>query len=1393
MSFVYERPDADLIDGDWTDPYGNQSLFDKVDESSDSPSDYDLEYIISGVDPSNDTALLRLSDQTGSTPASIRYRIKKQGTSGTIDIDVELRQGATVISRWTHLDVSTTYTTYTQPIDPAAFALISDPSDLRIAVNAVERWWLDDAMVDLDFDNDRYYQLQNNFDEILLLHFDGVDAATTTADSSLRHTVTFNGNAQLDTAQSKFGSSSLLLDGTGDSVSLDGSEDFAFGIGDFTVDCWVRPTLGAVSAIIDFGEFNNTNFEVYYLIGGGLFFYAAGADRISGGVSVNGGQWNHIAVARASGQTRLYLNGVQVGAAYADSNNYTNVPSYPVIGDDGLGGFGVTGWIDEVRVIKGRAAFPPGGFSVPTAAYGDKYPVALLLHGDGVDAATIIPDSAGRHQVTANGNAQLDTAQFKFGTASILFDGTGDYLDVAGNLADFVLSTADFTLDLWVRFNSLSGTPTLFDGRSAEPSVNPLLYVSSSKLTYKVNGTDIIVGTTTLSTATWYHVALVRQSGLTGLFLNGVMEAAASDSSVYVGSAARIGADFNGSNGLNGWIEELRFVKGFAAWLPIPQQLLMHMDGADASTTFTDATGRHSTTAIGNAQLDTAQFKFGTASVLFDGTGDGLNVADTGDFDFGTGNFTMDLWIRLNSTATDQSIFDFNTSDPRIIVSFQTSTKEIQVAFQTVWSFGSGSNTIANTGQWYHIALTRSGSTFYLFVDGVLKNTNSPASSDIQCGANLKVGIHLNDSSNPFNGWMDEIRIVKGVAMWTGLFYVPTSPYGLVTGFSVPTVAYAMNWTRDKYASLLCHFNGPDTSTSMNDATGKHQLTANGSAQIDTAQSKFGGASAFFEGTTSNLSTTDALTEFAFGSGDFTIDFWLRPNAATHSGRCYAGGFLTDADKPIIDIISGQMYWRFNSGTQIIGTTVLAAATWYHIAVARSGNATKLFVNGVQEGSTYTGTESLDNDSSNNCPRIGSNVTGGSNFLNGWIDELRVIKGYAAWTGDFTPPVAPYRAGEPQVNRFISLTRASVAYETNAAKQLTLAKTSEIRISDLGMQVEDARTNTKTRSQEFDNSSEWNTIQNITVTADAAVAPDATTTADKLIPNTTNAFDHTIGNVCNSTGIGLVTWSCYFKPAGYNYASIIGQDQTADTRLFVMFDLVGGTIAQTITNMGSGAAPTQVSSSIEVLGNGWVRGSVTFSVVNNNLTMNVAVHNATPRASYAGDGTSGVYAWGAQCELGAFASSYIPTTSASATRATDSILLIKDALAAFKSVNGSLISKVAVTVSTTVIPAIIGGDDFLIINTDNKVHLISNSDNPGNGTSLRPNDDNVGYSWDSANFSIILNGGTVKTGTDNLRHVAPQYLGGNSAGAYSQLWGYMSRATFWNYKLSDATLQALTV
>jgi Concanavalin A-like lectin/glucanases superfamily len=623
------------------------------------------------------------------------------------------------------------------------------------------------------------------------------------------------------------------------------------------------------------------------------------------------------------------------------------------------------------------------------------------------------------------------------------------------------------------------------------------------------------------------------------------------------------------------WIKgssiDLDFAGGHYYSNTTPQaSLLLHMDGADASTTFTDTMGRHTVTAIGNAQIDTAQSKFGGASALFDGTGDGLNVADTGDFDFGTGDFTIDLYIRLNSTATDQSIFDFNTTDPRIIISFQTSTKEIQVAFQTVWSFGSGSNTIANTGQLYHIALTRSGSTFYLFVDGVLKNTNSPSSSDIQCGANLKLGIHLNDTSNPFNGWMDEVRIIKGFAAWTSSFTPPTAPY-------TPTVA-------------------------------------------------------------------------------------------------------------------------------------------------------------------------LD------------------------------------------------------ANSFLTCSRASIGYAKTSSGTLTLFASNTLRITDLGLLIEDARTNLRTSSQDI-TSADWNKT-NATATANVTAAPDGTTTADSLITTATNAAHFISGSIGTAPATDKYTWSCYYKAAGYNFGMLSAIDLALNNNYTICIDLVNQVVSD---NRVRGGSPTGVSFGAEALANGWTRGWITMDMPSgNNIDHGVTIYNAATfpiNENFLGDGVSGIYVWGAQVERGAFVSSYIPTTSAAATRAADSIRMAGTLASVMSGAQGTGVGDVILNLTTVSgSQRMVAGDSgtghqFLYQDGDPghnlrlNAFLYANFDmTPGNWfTGVK-----VGQAWSAGAGSIsgfglaVLTGATVwdPSGSGNI------YLGSN--GGASFLYGYIRRFTAWNSKLADATLQQLT-
>jgi hypothetical protein len=203
---------------------------------------------------------------------------------------------------------------------------------------------------------------------VLLLHFDGLNGSTTFTDSSGNgHVPTAGGTAQLDTSFSYFGNASLLLDGSG-FITLDGSADFAFGTGDFTVDFRFRNSVEAVlQAIIDFGAASG-NFKIYLPTDDSVVFSSPAGllNSASGGAPV--GSNKHIAITRAGGVTRLFLNGVQQGGTLVDTTNYTNIVNLPRIGSLADGTQPLTGHVDELRIVKGFAAWT-SNFTPPAGPY----------------------------------------------------------------------------------------------------------------------------------------------------------------------------------------------------------------------------------------------------------------------------------------------------------------------------------------------------------------------------------------------------------------------------------------------------------------------------------------------------------------------------------------------------------------------------------------------------------------------------------------------------------------------------------------------------------------------------------------------------------------------------------------------------------------------------------------------------------------------------------------------------------------------------------------------------------------------------------------------------------------------------------------------------------------
>jgi len=201
---------------------------------------------------------------------------------------------------------------------------------------------------------------------------------------------------------------------------------------------------------------------------------------------------------------------------------------------------------------------------------------------------------------------------------------------------------------------------------------------------------------------------------------------------------------------------------------------------------------------------------------------------------------------------------------------------------------------------------------------------------------------------------------------------------------------------------LLLHCNGTNGSTTFTDSSQNGlSLSANGNSQISTAQFKFGGASAYFDGANSTISVQDSV--LVTGTGQFTIEMWFYASS-TDGGLVNSqnvnGGY------ELIHRNSELKFWAYNSGDVLVATAPSLNA-WHHVAVTRdASNVLRMFVDGTLVDSATNFTEWL----FKNSLTIGSSRTGFYDF-DGYIDDFRLTTGVARYTAAFTPPTAQLLGG----------------------------------------------------------------------------------------------------------------------------------------------------------------------------------------------------------------------------------------------------------------------------------------------------------------------------------------------------------------------------------------------
>jgi len=653
--------------------------------------------------------------------------------------------------------------------------------------------------------------------------------------------------------------------------------------------------------------------------------------------------------------------------------------------------------------------------SAPTDPYFEY--VTLLLHGDGTNGGqnnTFIDSSTNALTVTRNGNTTQGSFS-PFGTLwSNYFDGSS-YLQFADNTA-FTL-TADFTIECWFFVPS---TPTgncnliskwaanqefilEYGVRSASNARQVRFFWApfSGASAFLTSPNDAFV------IGTWNHVAITRSGSSCTMWINGSSVATGTNGTAATdGSSVLRVATYSGGTAdfVTGYISNVRIVKGTAVYTstftpsttPLTAVTNTVLLTCQSNRFVDNSTNNFAVTVGGSPSVQRfspfnppAAYSTATigGSAYFDGASDYLTVPHVSGL-APTGDFTIEFWayplsgsgvrewyskgygIQVYSSGTAwYAAFSSVNSDP---ASYYINT-----------TFGS-----LVVGAWQYITVTRSGNSYVGFVNGVATSLGTSATAPNTGTSVVSIGDFAPAVQYPVLGYMSNVRFVNGSAVYgTTTFTPPTSPLTAITNTNV----------------LLSCVNGAIFDNAM-----LNDLETMGSAQISTSVTKYGTGSLYFNGTAgTQLQTLN--TNFAFGTGNFTIEFW-----------CYGA---LQGDKFFIDFrgrgAAGPLHIttggyggttvgavRYTNGTITItsGTTVVTDSTWHFVAIVRNGTTVTIYVDGVSRGS---GTDSTNYSATNSFARIGANSYDGNEFT-GYFDDFRITKGIARYTANFTPPTAAF-------------------------------------------------------------------------------------------------------------------------------------------------------------------------------------------------------------------------------------------------------------------------------------------------------------------------------------------------------------------------------------------------
>jgi hypothetical protein len=636
-----------------------------------------------------------------------------------------------------------------------------------------------------------------------------------------------------------------------------------------------------------------------------------------------------------------------------------------------------------------------------------------------------IDNSPNSFTLNRNGNVTVEAFD-PFGSVpeavpisySNYFDGTGDSLVTPNNSA-FAFGTGDFTIEMWVYIPTNTGTYQLFyNSRNNGTGFAFGLDNGGLKLIYYRGGT-LISDPTNFTLNQWTHVALVRNTGTTRIYRNGVVVGTPyADSINYTSAVTEIGRDVGFSYDTLGFISNVRIVKGTAVYTsaftpsttPLTAIANTSLLTCQSTRMIDNSANNFTLTAAGDvkprifnpfgytAQSTTSYTpSLHGGSVYLDGTGDSLTTPNIA-FSLSSTIWGIEYWIYPTTIASGYyGLWALSTSGFRQGIYADSGTH-----YLTVLLGGGGygnfnlaaPNKVITINNWQHIALTSDGTTIRQFYNGVLTSTG-PA--DVFSADTPTVGSW--GGATYFTGYMSDFRITKGSAVYTSNF--------------VPPAQALSNYSTNYPASLLLNFNNGG----IIDLHGSNVLETLGNAQLSTSVKKYNNSSMYFDGTGDYLYSPPNLN-YAMGSGDFTIEFWYYPVTHTNTNPNIMGNYNATwttnkwaFHAPHATAAGKYSFWvnNYANTPMLASTSNVTNGAWVYLTITRSGSTWRMFVNGTIEA-TATSSAALDGGTAASMDGlyIGANFYSGEGgrYINAYIDDLRFTKGYARYTSNFTPPTS---------------------------------------------------------------------------------------------------------------------------------------------------------------------------------------------------------------------------------------------------------------------------------------------------------------------------------------------------------------------------------------------------